>query len=79
MKYKVEAYYIGNEETYQVATEWVTTNTHLDACAIVLLNLPNVQWLDPILVVDENYNIGSYSSDCVKDHADFMVGLRELA
>ena len=78
MKFKVEAFWQDAGDVFRIDSEWVTADTHLDACATVLLARPNANWLDPILVVDTNYLIGSYTADCVKNHGDFMVGLRTL-
>ena len=54
---------------------WYETDTHLDAAVNFVLDHPEVN-CETILVVDEKYNLGSYSLDSVNIAADYQVGLR---
>lgn len=55
--------------------EWTEADSHLEAAAMFILNHPEVN-CEPILVVDEEYNMGCYPLEAVKIQADFLVGLR---
>ena len=55
--------------------EWIEADSHLEAAALFILKNSEVN-TSPILVVDEDYNMGSYPLENVKRQADYMVGLR---
>ena len=60
-----------------VISQWVmNADSPLDAAAEFLMNNDKVN-ASPILVVDEDYNIGNYPLDYVKIAIDYRVGLRE--
>ena len=57
--------------------EWVEAESLADAASIVVMNAPtDVEWSFPISVVDKAYQMGHYSAEQSKVHADFMLGLR---
>lgn len=56
-------------------SKWYDAENHLDAAGMFILEYPDVNCLT-ILVVDEDYNLGSYPLDHVKVNADYQCGLR---
>ena len=79
MKYKVEGCIVpeltDTPDQVRSQTAWYVADNHLDAASMFILEYPEVN-CQTILVVDEKYNLGSYSLDSVKIAADYQVGLR---
>ena len=80
MKYKVEGCVVPEQSPDQVMivtpfSKWYQADTHLDAASMFLLEYPEVNCAT-ILVVDEDYSLGSYPLDAVKVNADYQCGLR---
>lgn len=83
MRYKVQGNALPidklqGEHMVQARTisQWVDTDSPLDAAAMFILDNPDVN-SSPVLVVDTDYNIANYPLDNVKITIDYMVGLRE--
>ena len=80
MKYKVQGCIIPDVDPYTTVmieplSKWYDAETHLDAAGMFILEYPAVN-CNTILVVDENYGLGSYPLDAAKFNADYQCGLR---
>ena len=80
MKYKVEGCIIPDVDPYTAVivapfSKWYDAENHLDAAGLFILEYPEVNCAT-LLVVDEDYNLGSYPLDHVKVNADYHCGLR---
>ena len=80
MQYKVQTAVIDNGETLEMLSGWVEAGNLCHAAVVFMLdNLngdPEREWLDPIMVVDEDYNMGNYKHDAIEVACDHEVGLR---
>ena len=56
-------------------SKWYVAESHLDAAGMFILDNPEVNCLT-ILVVGEDYSLGSYPLEHVKIKADYLCGLR---
>jgi len=78
--YKVQTAAFDNGETLEMLSGWVEAENLCHAAVVFMLdNLngnPEREWLDPIMVVDQNYNMGNYKHDAINVACDFEVGLR---
>ena len=80
MRYKVEGCIIPDVDPFTAVmvesfSKWYVADNHLDAASMFILEYPAVNCLT-ILVVDEDYSLGSYPLDSVKVNADYQCGLR---
>ena len=80
MKYKVEGSIIPDanpQDTVIVEpfSKWYEAESHFDAAAMFILEYPESN-CKTILVVGEDYSLGSYPLDNVKWKADYLCGLR---
>ena len=80
MRYKVQTAVIDNGDVLEMLSGWVEAKNLCHAAVVFLLNQPvgdsEREWLDPILVVDKEYNMGNYKHDAINVACDFEVGLR---
>ena len=72
MNYKVEGCIIPDVDPF---SRWYAAESHLDAAGMFLLDNPKVN-CETILVVGEDYSLGSYPLESVKCKADYLCGLR---
>ena len=80
MKYKVEGCIIPDANPQQTViakpiSKWYEAESHFEAAAMFILENPKVND-KTILVVGEDYSLGSYPLDNVKWKADYLCGLR---
>ena len=80
MKYKVEGCIVPDVDPctaviVEPISKWYDASTHLDAAGLFMLDHPNVN-CKVILVVDEDYNLGSYPLEHAEVSADYHCGLR---
>ena len=68
MRYKVRTQLTDVYGEFGEIWGWVKAETHLDATA---------EYLDPVLVVSEDYVLANYSHECVRISMDYAVGLRK--
>ena len=82
MRYKVQTQLTDVYGEFEVISGWVEAETHLDAAASFMLDRPTdeiagaAEYLDPVLVVSEDYELGNYTHGCVRLCMDYEVGLR---
>ena len=84
MRYKVRTQLTDVYGEFGEIWGWVEAETHLDAAASFMLDRPTdeiagAEYLDPVLVVSEDYVLGNYTHGCVRLCMDYEVGLRELS
>ena len=82
MRYKVRTQLTDVYGEFGEIWGWVEAETHLDAAASFMLDRPTdeiagAEYLDPVLVVSEDYELANYSHECVRVSMDYAVGLRE--
>ena len=82
MRYKVRTQLTDVYGEFGEIWGWVEAETHLDAAASFMLDRPTdeiagAEYLDPVLVVSEDYVLANYSHECVRVSMDYAVGLRE--
>ena len=79
MRYKVQTATIDPDGVFDVIRGWVEAENQYHAAVLFMLEQPvgNRKYLDPILVVDENYNMGNYKHAGINVACDFEVGLRQ--
>ena len=80
MQYKVRTQMMDGDEFSEI-WGWVEADSLLDAAAVFMLDRPTdeiagAEYLDPVLVVSEDYVLGNYSHECVRIAMDYAVGLR---
>lgn len=79
MRYKVQGCAIpkndGEPVIVQPFSKWYEADNHLDAAGMFILEHPEVN-CETVLVVDENYELGSYPLEHCKISADYLCGLR---
>ena len=80
MKYKVEGGMVPDANPQDVViveplSKWYEAESHFDAAAMFILEYPESN-CKTILVVGEDYSLGSYPLDNVKWKADYLCGLR---
>ncbi len=80
MMYKVQTAAVDNGETLEMLSGWVEADNLCHAATVFMLdNLngdPERELLDPILVVDQDYNMGNYKHAQIEVACDHEVGLR---
>ena len=84
MRYKVRTQLSDVYGEFEEISGWVEADSLLDAAAVFMLDRPTdeiatAEYLDPVLVVSEDYVLGNYSHECVRIGMDYAVGLRELS
>ena len=84
MRYKVRTQLTDVYGEFEEISGWVEADSLLDAAAVFMLDRPTdekatAEYLDPVLVVSEDYVLGNYSHECVRICMDYAVGLRELS
>ena len=84
MRYKVRTQLTDVYGEFEEISGWVEADSLLDAAAVFMLERPTdeiatAEYLDPVLVVSEDYVLGNYSHECVRIGMDYAVGLRELS
>ena len=84
MRYKVRTQLTDVYGEFEEISGWVEADSLLDAAAVFMLDRPTdeiatAEYLDPVLVVSEDYVLGNYSHECVRIGMDYAVGLRELS
>ena len=87
MRYKVQTAMIDKldeGDQFEVVDGWVEADNACHAAVLFMLDRPvpanfEREYLDPILVVDENYNMGNYNHQSITMACDYEVGLRELS
>ena len=82
MRYKVRTQLTDVYGEFGEIWGWVKAETHLDAAAVFMLDRPTdeiatAEYLDPVLVVSEDYVLANYSHECVRISMDYAVGLRK--
>jgi len=86
MRYKVQTAMIDKldeGDMFEMVCGWVEAKNQYHAATLFMLDQPvpanfEREYLDPILVVDENYNMGNYKHAGINVACDFEVGLRQL-
>ena len=86
MRYKVQTAMIDKldeGDMFEVVCGWVEAKNQYHAATLFMLDQPipanfEREYLDPILVVDENYNMGNYNHAGINVACDYEVGLRSL-
>ena len=81
MRYKVRTQLTNVCGEFGEISGWVEADSLLDAAASFMLDRPTneiagAEYLDPVLVVSEDYVLGNYSHECVRVGIDYAVGLR---
>ena len=81
MRYKVRTQLTDVYGEFEEISGWVEADSLLDAAAVFMLDRPTdeiatAEYLDPVLVVSEDYVLGNYSHECVRIAMDHAVGLR---
>jgi len=84
MRYKVQTAMIDKLEDgdmFRVVAGWVEADNQYHAATLFMLDQPvpanfEREYLDPILVVDKNYNMGHYKHAGIEVGCDYEVGLR---
>ena len=84
MRYKVRTQLTDVYGEFEEISGWVEADSLLDAAAVFMRGRPTdeiatAEYLDPVLVVSEDYVLGNYSHECVRIGMDYAVGLRELS
>ena len=82
MRYKVRTQLTDVYGEVEEISGWVEADSLLDAAAVFMLDRPTdeiatAEYLDPVLVVSEDYVLGNYSHECDRIGMDYAVGLRE--
>jgi len=78
MMYKVQTGMIDEDGAFDMISGWVNAENSSHAAMVFMLEKPIAKYLDPILVVDTNYNMGNYKHSTINVACDYEVGLREL-
>jgi len=81
MRYKIRTQLTNVSGELEVVEGWVEADSHMDAAAAFMLDRPTdeiagAEYLDPVLVVSEDYELGNYTHGCVRIGMDYAVGLR---
>ena len=81
MRYKIRTQLTNVYGEFEEISGWVEADSHMDAAAAFMLDRPTdeiagAEYLDPVLVVSEDYELGNYSHGCVRLCMDYAVGLR---
>ena len=81
MQYKVQTATLDKDGVFDVISGWVEADGLCGAAVLFMLEQPiantlDRKYLDPILVVDKNYNMGNYNHEGVNVAMDYEVGLR---
>ena len=84
MRYKVRTQLTDVYGEFEEISGCVEADSLLEAAAVFMLDRPTdeiatAEYLDPVLVVSEDYVLGNYSHECVRIGMDYAVGLRELS
>ena len=82
MRYKVRTQLTDVYGEFGEISGWGEAASLLDAAAAFMLDRPTneiagAEYLDPVLVVSEDYVLGNYTHECVRLCMDYEVGLRQ--
>ena len=79
IRYKVQGFIrtekVAGMVLVEPVSQWFNAGSHLDAAGMFALEHPEVN-CETVLVVGEDYSLGSYPLEHAKMSADYIVGLR---